>query len=202
MLYDRFGGGEVSRRRLAYHLGDHAGSLMASWATVRLLERLHADLTATRDTPRSRQESARAFAHRISRDGARIFRRGGDADALCADILERPTEWRAPRVLWGLVFNMTTPLPDREGTVLRDDFWRQINEQARVVRRLEQDQQARYSASAELSGLSFSVRRESQLIVLTVAAVVFAILTIVVGVLQLTHTQTVRLTGRATQVTR
>jgi hypothetical protein len=196
-------GGGVSAWGLANHLRNKADSLMCAWASGRLLDRLHAELASGRDRAPTPDESPEAFAKRLSRDVNRILRRGTDAAAFCSDVLERPREWGPLRVLLGVDWVMHyPPLTTFE---LRDNWTRWITEQARLVRRLGQEQQSNSSTIAQLTGLAMNIRTQNQVRLLTFFAVLFAALTIAIGILQFTRTPTVRLpttTHRSTVLSR
>lgn len=60
-----------------------------------------------------------------------------------------------------------------------------LTEQAGLVDQMEREQRGRLATSAQLSGLVVNVRTQDQMRWLTVAAVMFAIAAVVIGVLQL-----------------
>jgi hypothetical protein len=68
---------------------------------------------------------------------------------------------------------------------LRELWTGLLTEQAGLVDQMEREQRGRLATSAQLSGLVVNVRTQDQMRWLTVAAVMFAVAAVVIGVLQL-----------------
>ncbi len=180
---EREGGYEVNRFGLSSYLRYRVDDLVCGWAAMNLIGALRAELSRARDRGPAENEGSGAFARRLSRDVDQVLRRGADASAFCAEVLHRPEELGPLRVFRGLDFTLEAQVGRKVD--LSNDWPRWLSDQARVVERLEQDLQRRVSTAAQLSGLVVSIRVQDQMRLLTLAAVVFAIAALVVGILQL-----------------
>jgi hypothetical protein len=100
------------------------------------------------------------------------------------DLLERPEGAGPLDVLSGPDF--TVEIPGSKPIELKKRWTEWLTDQAHAVRRLERDQQARLSTSAELSGLVVNIRLQRLLWIFTGLAVLLAAATIAIGILQLT----------------
>ena len=173
--------GGVSRGGMASFLWLRIQDLACSWATLNLMSWLHSSLASTRDRAPEVGESPSAFARRISRDLVAL-RRGNDAATVCSDLLELPSRMGPLRILSQLDFVLQS-LPGSPPMELKMVWSDWLRDHADAVRRLGREQQAWLATSAQVSGLGANIRLQQQLWILAVIAVV---LTLTLGILQLT----------------
>jgi hypothetical protein len=176
-------GGEVSRWGLANYMMERIDDLVCAWATARLLSLLRLESASVRDRAPRAHESGRDFARRLSRDVGTVLRRGADSAALADDILDRPEGVGPMSPLRSIDFLVESPFERAEP--LRETWQSWMTREATMVRRAERDQRERLATAAQLTGLVVNVRTQEQMRWLTVAAVVFAVVAVALGVLQL-----------------
>ncbi len=181
-------GSEVSRWVLGNYMEHRVEDLVASWATLRLLDGMRASLASARDRAPETDESSVAFARRLSGDVSTVLRRSADAGAFCADVRRHPKELGPLVVLRGLDFTMTYGFDER-ADLLRSWWSRQVKEESARVAELEQDQRERLSRSVEFAGLGQSIRTQNQMVFLTIALLMFAVAAIVLSVVQLSSSR-------------
>ena len=187
----RFSGGE-SRWAMEYYLSGRLEGLLCGWTTLELLDAFQKYLALTRDRAPARDESASAFAKRLAKDDLSVLRRGADAAVLCADIQSWPPDFGPAMLFRNLDFTIADRSP-RASYNLRKSWEERLKEGVGLVSRLEQDQRARLSTIAEVSGVAQNVRTQARLLALTVALLFLAALTIALTIVQLTsdHARTV-----------
>jgi hypothetical protein len=175
--------GEVSRSAMSSFLDRRAASLLCSWAATLVIPTLHEQLVRVRDRAPVRRESSVSFARRLSHDTTVALRHGVDSAAFCDDVLNRPAEAGPARVLRTVDF--VVEYPPYRGGLLGERWVKWIAQEAEAMRRVERGQRERLATEAQLTGLVVDIRTQVQMRRLTIAAVAFSVIAVVVAVLQL-----------------